>query len=157
MGGFRELKGSMISKNKKFCIIASRFNEFVSSKLLDGAKDTLVQHGVKDEDISVIWVPGCFEIPMVAKKLASSGKVDAIICIGAIIRGETPHFDLISAETAKGVAGVGMSFDIPCIFGVITTDNLEQAIDRAGTKSGNKGREAAMSAIEMCNIYSEIG
>lgn len=156
MAGTKVIKGSMISKNKKFGIVVSRFNEFVSSKLLDGAQDTLVKHGVKDEDISVIWVPGSFEIPMVAKKMASSGKFDGIICLGAIIRGETPHFDFIAAEAAKGVASVAMDSDVPCIFGVITTDNLEQALDRAGTKSGNKGRDAAMTAIEMCNIYDEM-
>ena len=157
MAGSRIIKGSMISKNKKFGIVVSRFNEFVSSSMLEGARDTLVKHGVKEEDISVVWVPGSFEIPVVAKKIASSGKVDGVICLGAIIRGETPHFDLIAAEAAKGVASVAMDSDVPCIFGVITTDNLEQALDRAGTKSGNKGREAAMSAIEMCNIYSELG
>jgi 6,7-dimethyl-8-ribityllumazine synthase len=157
MAGSKVITGSMISKNKKFGIVVSRFNEFVSSKLLDGAQDTLVKHGVKQEDIAVVWVPGSFEIPMVAKKMASSGKFDGIICLGAIIRGETPHFDFIAAEAAKGVASVAMSSDVPCVFGVITTDNLEQAIDRAGSKSGNKGREAAMTAIEMCNIYHELG
>lgn len=157
MAGARVITGSMIAKNKKFGIVVSRFNEFVSSSMLDGARDTLLKHGVKEDDISVVWVPGAFEIPMVAKKMASGGKVDGVICLGAIIRGETSHFDLIAAEAAKGVASVGMDSDVPCIFGVITTDNLEQAIDRAGTKSGNKGREAAMSAIEMCNIYSELG
>ena len=157
MAGSRIIKCSMISKNKKFGIVVSRFNELVSSSMLEGACDTLVKHGVKEEDISVVWVPGSFEIPVVAKKIALSGKVDGVICLGAIIRGETPHFDLIAAEAAKGVASVAMDSDVPCIFGVITTDNLEQALDRAGTKSGNKGREAAMSAIEMCNIYSELG
>jgi 6,7-dimethyl-8-ribityllumazine synthase len=157
MAGARIIKGSMISKNKKFGIVVSRFNEFVSSSMLEGACDTLVKHGVKEDDISVVWVPGAFEIPMVAKKMASGGKVDGVICLGAIIRGETPHFDLIAAESAKGVASVAMNSDVPCVFGVITTENLEQALDRAGTKSGNKGRDAAMSAIEMCNIYSELG
>jgi len=118
--------------------------------------DTLVQHGVDENDISIVWVPGSFEIPMVAKKLASSSKYDAVICLGAIIRGETPHFDFIASEAAKGVAQVAMGSDVPCVFGIITTDNLEQALDRAGTKSGNKGRDAAKTAIEMCNLYTEI-
>ena len=157
MAGTKIIRGSMVPKNRKFGIVVSRFNEFVSSRMLDGAQDTLVRHGVKEEDISVVWVPGSFEIPMAAKRMASGGKVDAVICLGAIIRGETPHFDFIAAEAAKGVAGVAMDSDVPCIFGVITTDNLEQALERAGTKSGNKGREAAMSAIEMCDIYSKMG
>jgi 6,7-dimethyl-8-ribityllumazine synthase len=149
-------QASLIANDKKFGIVVSRFNEFVSTKLMEGAVDTLIKHGVSDKDISVIWAPGSFEIPMLAKKMASTGKYDAVICLGAIIRGETPHFDLIAAEAAKGVAQVGLSTDVPCIFGVITTDNLEQAIDRAGTKSGNKGRDAAVTAIEMSNLYSSI-
>ena len=156
MGSAKIIKADLIAKGKRFGIIVSRFNEFISSKLLEGAIDTLVQHGVKEEDVSVVWVPGSFEIPMVAKKLAEGKKYDAVICLGAIIRGETPHFDFIASEAAKGIAKVGMDSDIPCVFGVITTDNLEQALDRAGTKSGNKGREAAKTAIEMCNLYAKI-
>lgn len=156
MGSAKIIKADLIAKGKRFGIIVSRFNEFISSKLLEGAIDTLTQHGVKEEDVSVVWVPGSFEIPMVAKKLAEGKKYDAVICLGAIIRGETPHFDFIASEAAKGIAKVGMDSDIPCVFGVITTDNLEQALDRAGTKSGNKGREAAKTAIEMCNLYVKI-
>ncbi|MEA3489679.1 MAG: 6,7-dimethyl-8-ribityllumazine synthase [Candidatus Omnitrophota bacterium] len=150
------IKGNMISKGKKFGIVVSRFNEFVSSNLLDGAIDTLLKHGVKEDEISVVWVPGSFEVPMLAKRMADSGEYDAVICLGAIIRGETPHFDFIAGEATKGVAKVGMESDIPCVFGIITADNLEQALDRAGTKSGNKGRDAAMSAIEMSNLYSSL-
>ncbi len=156
MADSRIIKGDLLAKGKKFGVAVSRFNEFVSSKLLEGAVDTLIKHGVAESDISVVWVPGSFEIPMVAKKLAGSGKYDAVICLGAIIRGETPHFDLIAGEAAKGVAKVAMDSDIPCVFGIITTDNLEQALDRAGIKSGNKGREAARTAIEMCSLYSAI-
>ncbi|RKY42648.1 MAG: 6,7-dimethyl-8-ribityllumazine synthase [Candidatus Makaraimicrobium thalassicum] len=156
MAGSKIVKGSMMAKNKRFGIVVSRFNEFVSSKLLEGALDTLLKHGVKENDISVVWVPGSFEIPVLAKKIAGSGKYDAVVCLGTIIRGETPHFDFIASEAAKGVAKVAMESDIPCIFGIITADNLEQALDRAGVKSGNKGREAARTAIEMCNLYSEI-
>jgi len=156
MAGKKTIKVDLIAKGKKFGIVVSRFNEFISSKLLDGAVDTLLQHGVKEQDVSVVWVPGSFEIPMVAKKMTGSGKYDGVICLGAIIRGATPHFDFIAGEAAKGVAKVAMESDTPCVFGIITTDNLEQAIDRAGTKSGNKGREAAKTAIEMCNLYSVI-
>ena len=152
----KTVKAGLIAKGKKFGIVVSRFNEFISSKLTEGAVDTLVQHGVDENDISIVWVPGSFEIPMVAKKLAFSSKYDAVICLGAIIRGETPHFDFIASEAAKGVAQVAMGSDVPCVFGIITTDNLEQALDRAGTKSGNKGRDAAKTAIEMCNLYTEI-
>ena len=156
MVNVKTIKANMISKGRKFGIVVSRFNEFISAKLLDGAIDTLIQHGVKDTDISVVWVPGSFEIPMTAQRIAASKKYDAIICLGAIIRGETPHFDFIASEAAKGVAQVAMNSDIPCVFGVVTTDNLEQAVDRAGTKSGNKGRDAAETAIEMSNLYAEI-
>ena len=152
----KTVKANLIVKNKKFGVVVSRFNEFISSKLLEGAVDTLVQHGTKEDDISVVWAPGSFEVPMVAQRLAKSGKYDAVICLGAIIRGETPHFDFIAGEAAKGVAKVAMDSKVPCVFGIITTDNLEQALDRAGTKSGNKGREAAQTAIEMCNLYDEI-
>lgn len=154
MSDIKDIKGSMMAKGKKFGIAVSRFNEFVSSKLLEGAKDTLVRLGAKNEDICAVWVPGAFELPMVAKRMASGGKYDAVICLGAIIRGETPHFDLVAAESAKGIASVAMNSDVPCVFGVITADTLDQAIDRAGTKNGNKGREAAMTAVEMSNLYS---
>ena len=152
----QEVKGNLIAKGLKFGIVTSRFNEFVSSKLLGGAEDTLVRHGVDEKDISLIWVPGSFEIPPVALRLARSKKYDAIICLGTVIRGDTPHFDYISGEVAKGIAHVALSENVPCIFGIITADTLEQAIERAGTKSGNKGRDAALSAIEMANIYKKI-
>ena len=156
MAGSKIIKGDMMAKGKKFGIVVSRFNEFISSKLLEGAIDTLHKHGVKEEDVSAVWVPGSFEIPMFAKRLTESGNYDAVICLGAIIRGETPHFDFVASEAAKGIAKVAMDSDVPCIFGIITTDNLEQALDRAGTKSGNKGREAAMTAIEMSSLYSIV-
>ena len=156
MANVKMIKVDLIAKGRRFGIVVSRFNEFISTKLLDGAIDTLIQHGVKDTDISVVWVPGSFEIPMMAQRVAASKKHDAVICLGTIIRGETPHFDFIASEAAKGVAQVAMKSDIPCVFGVVTTDNLEQAIERAGTKSGNKGRDAAKTAIEMSNLYAEI-
>ena len=152
----KTIQGNMIAKGKKFGIVVSRFNEFISSKLLEGAVDIFLNHGVKEEDVSVVWVPGSFEVPVLAGKMASTGKYDGVVCLGAIIRGETPHFDLIASEAAKGVAKVAMSSKVPCVFGIITTDNLEQAVERAGTKSGNKGREAARTAIEMCNLYSRV-
>ncbi len=156
MAGVKTIKAKLMAKGKKFGIIVSRFNEFVSAKLVDGAIDTLTQHDVNEGDISVVWVPGSFEIPLAAKKMSESGKYDAIICLGTIIRGETPHFDFVAGEAAKGIAKIGLDSGIPCIFGIITADNLEQAIDRAGTKSGNKGRESAKTAIEMCNLCAEI-
>ena len=149
------VKGNLVAEGLKFGIVISRFNEFISSKLLEGAADTLVRHGADEKDISVFWVPGSFEIPPVASRLARSKKYDAIICLGTVIRGETPHFDYISNEAAKGVAQVSLSENVPCIFGIITADTLEQAIDRAGTKSGNKGRDAALSAIEMSDLYKK--
>jgi len=150
------VKGSLIAKGLKFVLVVSRFNEFISSKLVDGAKDALLQHGADEKDVALFWVPGSFEIPSLASKLAASKKYDAVICLGTIIRGSTPHFDYISNEAAKGVAQIALASDRPCIFGIITADNLEQAIERAGTKSGNKGRDAAVSAIEMVNIYKSI-
>lgn len=156
MASTRTIKVDLIARGKRFGIVVSRFNEFISSKLLEGAVDTFLQHGVKEEDVSVVWVPGSFETPVVAKKMSDSGKYDGIVCLGAVIRGETPHFDFIAGETAKGIAKVAMEGNTPCVFGIITADNLEQAVDRAGTKSGNKGREAAKTAIEMCNLYSVI-
>ncbi|MGB2630601.1 MAG: 6,7-dimethyl-8-ribityllumazine synthase [Candidatus Omnitrophota bacterium] len=152
----KTIKGNLVAKNKKFGIVVSRFNEFVSSKLVDGALDTLTRHGARESEITVAWVPGSFEIPMIAQKMTSSGKYDAVICLGVIIRGDTPHFDFVAGETAKGIAKVAMESKVPCIFGVVTADTLEQAIERAGVKSGNKGREAALAAIEMSDLYSEI-
>jgi 6,7-dimethyl-8-ribityllumazine synthase len=150
------LQGNVIGSGKKFAIVVARFNEFITSKLLSGANDALVRHGVNDDDISVAWVPGAFEIPIAAKKLASSGKFDAVICLGAVIKGSTSHYDYVCAEVSKGVASVGLETGVPTIFGVITTDNIEQAIERAGTKAGNKGFDAATTAIEMVNLFDNI-
>ena len=150
------IKANLMAKGKKFGIIVSRFNEFVSSKLLDGAIDTLKQHGAQDNSVDVAWVPGSFEIPVAAQKIAKSKKYDAVISLGAVIRGATPHFNYIANEVAKGVARVSLDTGVPCIFGVITADNLEQAIERAGTKQGNKGRDAALSAIEMANLLENL-
>lgn len=149
-------EGQLIAKGLKFGIVASRFNEFITGKLLDGALDALHRHGAADADIEVAWVPGSFEIPLGAKKMAESGKYDAVICLGALIRGSTPHFDYIAAEAAKGIAQVGMSTGVPTIFGVITTESIEQAIERAGTKAGNKGFAAAESAIEMASLLRSL-
>ena len=150
------IKGDLIAKGMKFAIIVSRFNEFISKKLLEGAEDTLTRQGALEKDVTAYWVPGSFEIPPVASRLAKTGKYDAVICLGALMRGDTPHFDFISSEVAKGVANIALNEKVPCIFGVITADTLEQAIERAGTKSGNKGRDAAMSAIEMADLYKRI-
>jgi len=152
----RVVKANLIAKGKKFGIIISRFNEFISAKLLDGAVDTLKQHGAQENSIDIIWVPGSFEIPMAAQKVAKSKKYDAVIALGTVIRGATPHFDYIANEVAKGVAKVSLDSGVPCIFGVITADSLEQAIERAGTKQGNKGRDAAISAVEMANLLEAI-
>ena len=145
-----------VVSNKKFCIIVSRFNEFISSKLLSGAVDELVRHGVKDDNIDVVWVPGAFEIPLVAKKLANKGEYSAIIALGAVIKGSTSHYDYVCAEVSKGVASVSLETGVPVIFGVLTCDSLEQAIERAGTKAGNKGADAAKSAIEMANLVIQL-
>ncbi|MDR2252112.1 MAG: 6,7-dimethyl-8-ribityllumazine synthase [Endomicrobium sp.] len=150
------INGQLKGDEKKFAIVASRFNEFITGKLISGAQDMLKRHGVSDEDISIYWVPGAFEIPAVAKKIADSKKVDGIICLGCVIRGATPHFDYVAAEVSKGVASIGLNGSIPIVFGVLTTESIEQAIERAGTKAGNKGAEAAVSAIEMVNLYSQI-
>ena len=152
----RILEGALTVKDKSFGIIVSRFNDFITKKLLEACIDTLIRHGGKDQDIDVAWVPGAFEVPLIAKKMAVSKKYDAVICLGTVIRGETPHFDYVSSEVAKGVAKVGLDTDIPTIFGVITADNIEQAIKRAGSKEGNKGKDAAISAIEMVNLLSVI-
>jgi 6,7-dimethyl-8-ribityllumazine synthase len=149
-------EGKLVAEGLKFAIVVGRFNEFISSKLLGGALDGLKRHGVNEEDIDVAWVPGAFEIPLVAKKLAKSDKYDAVICLGAVIRGSTPHFDYVCAEVSKGVASVSLNTEKPVIFGVLTTDSIEQAIERAGTKAGNKGYDAAVTAIEMANLLNEI-
>ena len=148
--------GKLVGEGLKFGVIVSRFNEFITSKLLDGAQDTLARHGVKEADIDVAWTPGSFEIPLIAKKMAESGRYDAIICLGAVIRGGTPHFDYIAAEVSKGIASVSLGTGLPVILGVITADTLEQAIERAGTKSGNYGSQAALHAIEMANLGKAI-
>jgi 6,7-dimethyl-8-ribityllumazine synthase len=148
--------GKLLAKGLKFAIVVSRFNEFISAKLLDGAMDTLTRHDASEDNIDVVWVPGSFEIPYAASKLAQSKKYDAVICLGAVIRGDTPHFDFIAAEVTKGIAQTGMKTGIPVIYGVITTDTLEQAIERAGTKAGNKGADAANSAIEMANLFKQL-
>lgn len=150
------IKSDLIAKGKKFAIVVSRFNEFISSKLLEGCLDTLARHGAQDSSQDVVWVPGAFEIPVIALKLAKLKKYDAVICIGTVIRGATPHFEFVASVAAKGVAKVSLDTGVPCIFGVITADNLEQAIERAGTKDGNKGRDAALSAIEMSNLCDKI-
>ena len=149
-------EGMLTVTNEKFCIIVARFNEFISSKLLSGAIDELKRHGVKDENIDVMWVPGAFEIPLIAKKAAKTEKYSAIITLGAVIRGTTSHYDYVCAEVSKGVASVGLDTGLPVIFGVLTCENIEQAIERAGTKAGNKGSDAAKSAIEMANLISKI-
>ena len=150
------IKADLIAKGKKFAIVISRFNEFISSKLLEGCVDTLVRHGVQEASIDVVWVPGAFEIPVLALKLAKSRKYDAVLCLGTVIRGATPHFEFVASEAAKGVAKISLDTGVPCIFGVITADNIEQAIERAGTKDGNKGRDAALSAIEMANLCAKV-
>lgn len=149
-------EGKLIAQGLKFGIIVGRFNEFISSKLLSGALDGLKRHGVNERDIEVTWVPGSFEIPLIAKKMAKSKKYDAVICLGAVIRGATPHFDYVASEVSKGIAKVSLDTEIPVIFGVLTTDTIEQAIERAGTKAGNKGYEAALTAIEMANLLKEL-
>ena len=154
MPKFHEAK--LIAKGKKFALVVSRFNDFITEKLLSGALDALVRSGAADEDLEVVKVPGAFEIPLVAKKMAKTGRFDAVICLGAVIRGSTPHFDYVSAEVSKGVATAGMESGIPIIFGVITTDTIEQAIERAGTKAGNKGWSAEIDAVEMANLFELI-
>lgn len=149
-------EGELIGKGKKFAIVVARFNDFITKRLLEGAENTLVRHGVESEDISIVWVPGSFEIPLAAKRVAESKNVDAIICLGCIIRGETSHFELVAQETAKGIARVATKSGIPTILGVITVENLKQAIDRAGAKMGNKGAEAALAAIEMANLLARL-
>lgn len=149
-------EGKLIAQGLKFGIIVGRFNEFIGGKLLSGALDALKRHGVEENDIEIVWVPGAFEIPLIAKKMAYSKKYDGVICLGAVIRGSTPHFDYVSSEVTKGIAHVSLESEIPVIFGVLTTDSIEQAIERAGTKAGNKGFEAAVTAIEMANLISQL-
>ena len=149
-------EGLLTVTNEKFCIVISRFNEFIGGKLLSGAIDELKRHGVDDNNIDIVWVPGAFEIPLVAKKCAKSGKYSAVITLGAVIKGSTSHYDYVCAEVSKGVASVSLETGVPVIFGILTTENLEQAIERAGTKAGNKGADAAKSAIEMANLINQI-
>lgn len=150
-------EGKLDATGKKLGVVASRFNEFITNKLLSGVQDCFVRHGGEEDNLQVAWVPGSFEIPAVTKIMAESGKFDAIVCIGAVIRGATPHFDYIAAEVTKGIAQIGMSAKVPVAYGIVTADTLEQAIERAGTKMGNKGWDAALAAIEMSNLYSQIG
>ena len=151
------IQGELTAENKRFAIVVSRFNELIGSKLLDGAMDCLNRHDAREDNIVIYWVPGAFEIPLVAKKAAASGSYDAVICLGAVIRGETPHFDFIASETSKGIALSSLETGIPIIFGVVTTDTVEQAVNRAGTTAGNRGFDAAMAAIEMSNLMDKIG
>jgi 6,7-dimethyl-8-ribityllumazine synthase len=153
----KQYEGMLLGKGLKFGVVVSRFNEFFSRKLLDGAVDALLRHGVESNEIEIAWTPGSFEIPLIAQKMAQTKKYDAIICLGAVIRGSTPHFDYIAAEVTKGIANTNLNTGVPIIFGVITTDTLEQAIERSGSKVGNKGKDAAVSAIEMANLVKSIG
>lgn len=150
-------EGKLIAKGLKFALVVSRFNELISKKLLEGAVDALKRHDVEEKDIAVAWVPGSFEIPLIAKKLAASKKYDAVICLGAVIRGDTPHFEYICSEVSKGIAKISLDLNLPVSFGIITADTIDQAVDRAGAKSGNKGWQAAVSAIEMVNLLRGIG
>ncbi|NCO83772.1 MAG: 6,7-dimethyl-8-ribityllumazine synthase [Nitrospirae bacterium CG_4_10_14_3_um_filter_44_29] len=150
------LEGELQAKGLKFAVVVSRFNDFITSKLLDGAKDALLRHGAKEEDIDIARVPGSFEIPLIAKKLAAKGAYNAVICLGTVIRGATPHFEYVAAEVAKGVAAASMETGVPIAFGVITSDTIEQAVERAGTKSGNKGWDAAIAAIEMAQLLKKL-
>ncbi|HJX12074.1 MAG TPA: 6,7-dimethyl-8-ribityllumazine synthase [Dehalococcoidales bacterium] len=153
----KQYEGMLLGKGLKFGVVVSRFNEFFSKKLLEGARDGLLRHGVAETDIDVAWTPGSFEIPLIAQKMAQSKKYDAVICLGAVIRGGTPHFDYIAGEVTKGIAQLNLSTGVPVIYGVITTDTLEQAVERSGTKAGNKGFDAAASAIEMANLVKSLG
>lgn len=152
----RVLEGNVVAQGIKVGIVAARFNEFIVSKLIGGAQDALVRHGVSDDDITLAWVPGAFEIPLVAQKMAETGNYDAIVCVGAVIKGSTSHYDYVCAEVSKGIATVSLKTEVPVAFGVLTTDNIEQAIERAGTKAGNKGYDAACTAIEMVNLMKNM-
>ena len=152
----KTFEGMLLGEGLKFGIVVARFNDFITNKLLEGAQDTLLRHGVNEEDVEVTWVPGSFEIPLVAQKLANTKRYDAVICLGAVIRGGTPHFEYVASEVTKGIAQVGLNTGLPVIYGVITADTLEQAIERAGTKQGNEGSKAAITAIEMVNLLNSI-
>ena len=152
----RKIEGNLVAEGIRIGIVVSRFNEFITSRLLSGAEDSFVRHGGNSEDLDVAWVPGSFEIPLVAKKMAESGRYDAVVCLGAVIRGATPHFDMVANEATKGIASVGLQTGVPVIFGVLTTDSIEQAVERAGTKAGNKGYDAMTTAIEMVNLLRQI-
>jgi len=152
----KSVEGELIAKGKSFGVVISRFNDFITKELVAGCLDTLIRHGASDKDITLVWVPGAFEIPQIAQRIAKSKKYDAVICLGAIIRGATPHFEYIASEAAKGVAKVALDTGTPVVFGIITADTIEQAIERAGTKDGNKGKDAAMNAIEMVNLVDKI-
>ena len=150
------IEGKLVAGKGKFAIVASRFNEFIVSKLISGAEDTLVRHGVDTDDITLVWVPGAFEIPLAAQKLAQSGKYCAIVCLGAVIRGSTSHYDYVCNEVSKGIAQVNLTTGVPAAFGIVTTENIEQAIERAGTKAGNKGADAAPTALELANLFPQL-
>ena len=150
------IEGKLVAGKGKFAIVASRFNEFIVSKLISGAEDTLVRHGVDTDDITLVWVPGAFEIPLAAQKLAQSGKYCAIVCLGAVIRGSTSHYDYVCNEVSKGIAQVNLTTGVPATFGIVTTENIEQAIERAGTKAGNKGADAALTALELANLFPQL-
>ena len=152
----RTIEGNLIGQGQKYGIVAGRFNEFITGKLLSGAIDALIRHGVDEKDIDIAWVPGAFEIPLTAKKIAKTQKYNGVICLGAVIRGATPHFDYVCSEVSKGIAHVTLETEVPVIFGVLTTENIEQAIERAGTKAGNKGYDAAVTAIEMANLLKQL-
>lgn len=153
----KTFEGKLVSKGVKIGIVAARFNEFITAKLLSGAMDGLLRHDVKEEDVDLAWVPGAFEIPLIASKMAKSGRYDAVICLGAVIRGSTTHYDYVCNEVSKGIAHISLETGVPVMFGILTTENIEQAIERAGTKVGNKGYDCALSAIEMVNLMKEIG
>ena len=152
----KTIEGKLIASKMKISVVASRFNEFITGKLLGGAEDAFVRHGGNADDLTVAWVPGAFEIPLVAQKMAQSGQYDAVVCLGAVIRGNTPHFDMVANESVKGIAQAGLQSGIPVIYGVLTTDSIEQAVERAGTKAGNKGFDAMTSAIEMVNLTKQL-
>ena len=153
---YKEIIGNLQGKDKRFALVVSRFNDFISSRLLEGAVDCFTRHGGAVENLTVVRVPGAFEIPLTAAKLAKSGKYDGVICLGAVIRGSTPHFDYVAAESAKGVAHAALASEVPVIFGILTTDSIEQAVERAGTKAGNKGWDAMMSAMEMADLFGKL-
>jgi 6,7-dimethyl-8-ribityllumazine synthase len=152
----RVYEGSITGKGRRFGVVVSRFNEFVSLRLLEGAMDCLRRHGASDDDITIAWVPGAFDIPALAKRMGDSGRFDAVVCLGAVIRGATPHFDYVAAEVAKGVANAAVQTGVPTVFGVVTADNLEQAVERAGAKAGNRGWDAARSAMELADVYAQM-